>query len=66
MKRTTELQQQKAAALKTLRSAIRLKHSLMADAELAKKLPDLEERIDLAWAAQTPLELSIGSLLDEV
>jgi hypothetical protein len=65
MKRVTDLQLDKAAMLKAARSAVRLKYSLMADAELARVLPDLEERIDLAWANQTPLELNVGDVFNE-
>lgn len=50
MRRTTEIERQKAAILKTARSAIRLRHSLAADAEIARRLPELEEDMDLALA----------------
>lgn len=60
MRRTTELERQRTAMLKAARSAIRLKHSLAADAEIAEKLPDLEERIDAALANGEPFELEPG------
>ena len=56
----------KRAALKALRTAIRLKHSLAADAELNQRLPALEARIDAAIATGKRLEISIGQILDEV
>lgn len=62
MRRTTDLQVQKAAMLKAARSAIRLKHSLHADAEIAAALPDLEERIDTALAEGQPFELEPGQV----
>jgi len=65
VKALTELEVQKAAILKAARTAIRLKHSLAADAELADKLPKLEDRINRALAAGQPLEITLGSVLDE-
>ena len=65
MKQITDIQIEKAAMLKALRSAIRLKHSLAADAELAKVLPEFEERINVAMATGTPLEITVGSVFDE-
>lgn len=38
----------RAALLKAARSAIRLKHSLAADAELNEALPELERRFNAA------------------
>jgi len=38
----------KAAAMKTARSIIRLKHSLAADEELNRVLPEIELAFDLA------------------
>lgn len=60
----TTLEMQKAAALKALRAGIRLKYALRADAEINERLPELERRIDNAIAAGTPLELTVGELLD--
>ena len=62
----SELEQQRANALKALRSGIRLKHSLAADEEINQRLPELEARIDAALAAGEPLELTVGQILDEV
>lgn len=65
MRRLTDLQVQKAAMLKAARTAIRLKHMLAADAEIARELPMLEERIDEALALGQPLELNPGRVFDE-
>jgi hypothetical protein len=62
MRRTTELQVQKTAMLKAARAAIRLKHALRADAEIAAALPDLEEQIDNALAEGQPFELEPGKV----
>lgn len=51
--------------LKAARTAIRLKHMLAADAEIARELPMLEERIDEALALGQPLELNPGRVFDE-
>ena len=56
----------KKAALKTLRAAVRLKYSLAADAELNKRLPEVEKRIDAALNSGKPLALTIGAIIDEV
>ncbi len=52
-----EFEVYRAAALKAYRSAIRLKHSLAADAELAQVLPVVEAAIDLAMIAGEPLAI---------
>lgn len=62
MRRTTELQQDKAAVLKAARAGIRLKHSLRADREIAERLPQLEEDIDRALAEGRPFELEPGQV----
>jgi hypothetical protein len=54
----TELEGQKADMLKAFRSAIRLKHSLRADAEIREMLPEVERTIDAALAAGEPLVLN--------
>lgn len=43
MNQRTEIDQAKANLLKIARSAIRLKHSLAADDELNKMLPEIEK-----------------------
>ena len=48
MKQRSEIEEAKAAALKTVRSVIRLKYSLEADHELNSVLPDVERRFDKA------------------
>ena len=56
----------KRGALKTLRTAVRLKYSLKADEELNHRLPELERRIDAALTSGKPLALTIGEIVDEV
>jgi hypothetical protein len=46
-------------------AAIRLRHSLAADAEIAERLPEILESFDAAVLAGKSFELEIGSLLDE-
>lgn len=60
MRQLTELEIQKAAMLKAARAAIRLKHALEADAEIARRLPELEAEIDNALAEGRPMELEPG------
>lgn len=43
-----DIEVRRAALLKTARAAIRLKHSLAADAELNERLPALERAFDFA------------------
>lgn len=62
MRRLTVLEVRKAAMLKAARAAIRLKHSLAADAEIADRLPQLEQDIDDALAEGKPFELEPGSV----
>lgn len=66
MKVQTDLEIQLAAALKTYRAAIRLKHALAADEEIAKTLPEVETRIMSALQNGEPLELAPGKVFDEV
>lgn len=62
MRRTTEIERQRTAILKAARAGIRLKHSLAADSEIAERLPQIEEDIDLALAEGQPFELKPGSV----
>jgi hypothetical protein len=66
MKATTELDRQKTAVLKAYRTAIRLKHALAADEEIAVTLPEVEERMNRALAMGETLELSPGQVFNEV
>ena len=52
-----ELTVRKAQILKAKRAAIRLKHSLAADEEIARELPALEERINEALLNGETLEI---------
>lgn len=66
MRTLTDIEIQKAAALKTYRYLIRHKHALAADAEIASVLPEVEERIDRALALGQPIELNPGEIFNEV
>lgn len=66
MKMLTDLEIQKVAALKAYRAAIRLKYALLADEEIYKTLPEVEERINNALALGKPLELSPGEVFNAV
>ena len=65
MPRKDDTEIAKAAARKAWRTAIRLKHSLRADDEIARTLPDLEDAMDDAIAAGKPFELDVRSVFDE-
>ena len=60
-----EFEVQKAAALKSWRTAIRLKHSLRADAEIASELPQIEAMIDNAITTGEPLILDPATAFTE-
>lgn len=62
MRHTTPIERQKTAIIKAARAAIRLKHSLAADNEIAEKLPVLSDKIDDALALGKPFELTPGSV----
>jgi hypothetical protein len=62
MKASTELQIAKAAYMKAYRAAIRLKYSLDADAEVARTLPVVEERIDKALSSGQGVDMNPGSV----
>jgi len=57
----------KAALVKALRAAIRLKHTLAADAELNDVLPDAEEAFDAAiHRGVLPDKIDLHALANEV
>ena len=66
MKQLTDFEIKRAAALKAYRTAIRLKHALAADAEIAATLPEIEERINNALAMGQNIELTPGEVFSEV
>jgi len=55
----------RAALQRSVRAAIRLRHSLAADAEVAERLPEILAAFDAAVLAGEAYEFDIGSLLDE-
>lgn len=66
MRVTTELESRKASLLKMARTIIRLKHSIAADEEIRRVLPELESKIDLALQKAGPFELDAAELLGEL
>ena len=60
MRVMTDLEITKAAMLKAKRTEIRLRYALMADAEIARELPELEDRINDAISKGKPLEIVVG------
>lgn len=52
-----ELSVMRARILKAKRAEIRLKHSLAADEEIARVLPELDEQITAALQNGDPLEI---------
>lgn len=58
MKKRTGYEQFLFEAIKTARTAIRLKYSLRADRELNERLPELAETIELAFKRGESFELS--------
>lgn len=65
MGRKDDTEVAKAAARKAVRTAIRLKYSLLADAEVNRILPDVEAAMDAAIAAGKPYELDVRSVFEE-
>jgi hypothetical protein len=55
----------RAQALKAWRSAIRLKHSLAADEEIARTLPEVEKAINTALHTGEPLALDVSTAFKE-
>ncbi len=67
MKKRDSFEQFRADALKVARAAIRLKHSIAADNELNERLPDLEDRLTLAYQRGEGFELKAAEeFFDEV
>jgi len=64
MRQLTPLEIKKSAMLKAARTAIRLKHALAADAEIAQALPEIEREIDEALAMGERVELNPGSVFN--
>jgi hypothetical protein len=60
-----EFEVQRAAALKAYRTAIRLKHSLAADAEIAETLPEVEREIDEALNQGSALMLDPSEIFGD-
>lgn len=54
----------KAAIIKAYRTAIRTKHSLHADEEIARVIPEVEARIELALQNGEEVELNPGEVFD--
>jgi hypothetical protein len=65
VRRRTTIEVRRAQVAKTLRTAIRLKHSLAADEEINEVLPTVLADLDRAVQQGLPWELSLGKVLDE-
>jgi hypothetical protein len=62
--RRDRVDQERANALKTIRTAVRLKHSLAADTELNEVLPKFEEEFNKAiLEGDLPSPLSIAKTI---
>lgn len=66
MRVTTELESRKASMLKLARAVIRIRHSIAADEEIRRVLPELERRIDLAMQTGNAFEVDAAELLSEL
>ncbi len=64
MKTQTKHQIEIARCIKAARTAIRLKHSLAADEECAKKLPGLQRELDNALNKGKAFRLKLAEYLE--
>lgn len=55
----------RAKVLKAFRAGIRLKHSLAADEEIARRLPVVQKQIDQAMLSGRSMELDAASAFSE-
>ena len=65
MRQKDKTEVQKTRALKSARTAIRLKHSLLADEEINEVLPEIEDAFDEAVALGKPYKLDVASVFEE-
>lgn len=65
MRQLTELDIEKAAILKAYRAAIRLKYSMMADAEISRTLPVVEQQIEYARQSGDALQLDLAKVFSD-
>lgn len=66
MRSKTEVELKRAAVLKAVRTAVRLRHSLAADEELNEVLPEVEVAFDAAVKSGQVFELDPADFLREV
>ena len=64
MKRKTDLEHTIAAVIKTVRTAVRLKYSLMADREINEKAYEAEQAVLNAHARGEDFWLDVADLFD--
>lgn len=62
MKQKDQIEIQLAATVKTVRAVIRMKHSLLADEEIATKLPEVEAAFYAAIAEGKPYAVDYASI----
>jgi hypothetical protein len=61
---TTKHDIERKRIIKAARTAIRLKHSLAADAEMAQRLPAIEKQLEDALLKGKAVKISVAHLLD--
>lgn len=66
MRQKDEVELARERVLKAYRTAIRLKYALLADAELNKVLPEVEEKFNKAIAQGKPFKLALKSAFEEL
>ena len=64
MKQKSELEREVARAMKTVRSAVRLKHSDAADEELNTLLPEIEAAILTAASEGKSYKLDLAGIFE--
>ena len=65
-RRKTQIELERGFAAKSIRSVIRLKHSLAAEEEINEKLYDFLEDFDEAIAAGKSYEFSLAEIINDV
>jgi hypothetical protein len=60
-----EFEVYRARALKVYRAAIRLKYSLLADEEIARRLPEVQTALDTALNSGEPSALDPGQIFED-
>jgi len=64
MTRKDKVDLERTTVTKTVRTAIRLKHSIAADEEINAALPQVLEQFERAVAEGRPFQLEVGSVFE--